>query len=443
MLNEIRLRNFKCYRDTGRVRLRPLTLLIGPNNAGKSTLLQSLLLLKQTYEDREPTNALVTSGPLVDLGSFHDILRGGATGKSRSFSISMAMSEGVVKIFEDALPRRRPPLKIADRLTVSFVFSARANEVRVGTVRLSRKGEQLMRAGGGGSWDTRGGTPSMKNHSTVEFMNFLPQFLPRGRRPKDPKLIQRISDLFMASQAQNHLWFHVFEDMHHVAPLRLPIPRYNVLGEIPPSEIGAGGENLLRVLRSEERVRGRRRRLLDLVDEWLSKRFGFMRRLRLEKIDPQGLVRELLADEREGYPRINVANMGSGVSQLLPIIAGVVATRSNHSLLVEQPEVHLHPAAQADLGDLFIDSLGERLDRQFIIETHSEHLLLRIRRRVAEGKLDPRAVSILFVERGEDGSVVRELPLDKKGHIAEWPDGFFEEGYVEALGLARAASGIK
>jgi predicted ATPase len=105
-------------------------------------------------------------------------------------------------------------------------------------------------------------------------------------------------------------------------------------------------------------------------------------------------------------------------------------------LLVEQPEIHLHPAAQADLADLFIDALGQ--ERQFIVETHSEHLVLRIRRRIAEGKLDPSRVRIFFVELRAGKTRVRQLALDDNGHFEKWPKGFFDEGYQEAMAIAEA-----
>ncbi|MGH2660135.1 MAG: AAA family ATPase, partial [Actinomycetota bacterium] len=87
MFTELILKNFKCYRDTGPVRLKPLTLLIGPNNAGKSTLLQAILMMKQTYEDRDVGEPLITSGPFVDLGAFQDILRGGRQASRRTLYI--------------------------------------------------------------------------------------------------------------------------------------------------------------------------------------------------------------------------------------------------------------------------------------------------------------------------------------------------------------------
>jgi predicted ATPase len=146
-----------------------------------------------------------------------------------------------------------------------------------------------------------------------------------------------------------------------------------------------------------------------------------------------------LGDENEGFESINVANMGEGISQLLPIIAMVLTTEPDACLLIEQPEIHLHPQAQSDLADLFVEN-ARAGSRQYVIETHSEHLLLRLRRRVAEGRISPERVAILYVERKRDGSVVRSLNLDNQGLFDDWPEGFFDERYQESLKIAEAGA---
>jgi predicted ATPase len=161
--------------------------------------------------------------------------------------------------------------------------------------------------------------------------------------------------------------------------------------------------------------------------------------LELVDVDDAGTILALLGDERNGFSRINLANMGEGLSQLLPIITRVLTTPENGSLLIEQPELHLHPAAQADLADLFISG-AENGRNQCIVETHSEHLLLRLRRRIAEGVVDPAIVGVLYVERDGSESTVRSLDLDGAGQFEDWPKGFFDERYREALAIAEASS---
>lgn len=124
-------------------------------------------------------------------------------------------------------------------------------------------------------------------------------------------------------------------------------------------------------------------------------------------------------------------DVGTGISQVLPVL--VAAYGSKDSLIaMEQPEIHLHPALQAELGDVFIESaLGER-GNVFILETHSEHLILRLLRRVREKKVQPDDLCVLFAEPTAHGTQIRRLEIDEDGDfIDDWPGGFFEESFRE------------
>ena len=147
--------------------------------------------------------------------------------------------------------------------------------------------------------------------------------------------------------------------------------------------------------------------------------------------------------EKETRVRVGITDVGFGISQVLPVIVQSMISRGK-TLLIEQPELHLHPALQAELGDVFIDSaLGEGKNR-FLIETHSEHLLLRVMRRMRETSNDelpegvpqvtPKDVCVLFVEPDGSRSIVREMPLNENGELVKaWPGGFFEEGLREVF----------
>ena len=153
--------------------------------------------------------------------------------------------------------------------------------------------------------------------------------------------------------------------------------------------------------------------------------------------DLQDLV---LIDKRTNTP-VSHRDVGIGVSQVLPVLVSAYALW-NELLAIEQPEIHLHPALQAELGDVFLESALGGAGNTFIIETHSEHLLLRIMRRMREtstGELPdgvpevrPEDVMVLFVEPDGPQSIVREMPLNERGELVKaWPGGFFEEGLRE------------
>ena len=148
----------------------------------------------------------------------------------------------------------------------------------------------------------------------------------------------------------------------------------------------------------------------------------------------------VLVDKRSGTP-VSHRDVGIGVSQVLPVLVSAYAS-SGQLLVVEQPEIHLHPGLQAELGDVVIESALGGAGNGFLIETHSEHLLLRLMRRIRETSagalrgsavaVRPEDVMVLFVEPVGAQSLVREMPLNERGELVRaWPGGFFEEGMRE------------
>jgi hypothetical protein len=161
----------------------------------------------------------------------------------------------------------------------------------------------------------------------------------------------------------------------------------------------------------------------------------------LEKISKGETLEELVLVDKRSDTIVSHRDVGIGVSQVLPVLVAAYASQSE-IIAIEQPEIHLHPALQADLGDVFIQSVMGPAKNRFLIETHSEHLLLRIMRRIRETNkgilpdgippIRPTDICVLFVEPDGSRSIVREMPLDENGElVSAWPGGFFEEDFKE------------
>ena len=178
------------------------------------------------------------------------------------------------------------------------------------------------------------------------------------------------------------------------------------------------------------------------VSDWL-KRLGVDYEVTVRRSDIEGYFQILLQDTRNPeLPPVNYADVGFGVSQIFPVLVAGLSGKPS-LILIDEPEQHIHPRLQAELGSFFAECIRER-GHQFIIATHSEHVLLRIMKlmrltfdKTLSTGLDPLRcsdVNVLYIERSSNGSVVRAMPLNARGELVKsWPGGFFEEGLKEVF----------
>ena len=239
------------------------------------------------------------------------------------------------------------------------------------------------------------------------------------------------------------LFHRSLKESVYLGPLRSQPERHYLFRGDTAEHVEQAGENLADLLfkMSQDRQGHLQNERLSKINDDL-KLLGIKYELRLSRLQnenktPSNIFSLVLVD-RQGV-EANVRDVGFGISQVLPI---VVQSRLSEKqmLLIEQPEIHLHPAHQAELGDLFIRSaLGEQRNT-FLLETHSEHLILRILRRIRETTekgtpsdpdippIRPEDVSVLYVQPSKNGARVIEIPVTEDGDFARnWPGGFFSE----------------
>jgi len=133
---------------------------------------------------------------------------------------------------------------------------------------------------------------------------------------------------------------------------------------------------------------------------------------------------ELKVTVSGGRTPVSVTDVGFGVSQVLPVLVQVFYAPRRSTVILEQPEIHLHPAAQSELGDVLIAALKDN-DVQLLVESHSEHLLRRLQRRIAEGAVNQDDVALYFIETQRGESTISQLTVDEYGNILNWPRDFF------------------
>lgn len=219
-----------------------------------------------------------------------------------------------------------------------------------------------------------------------------------------------------------------FENLTYLGPLRSSPKRF-YSSDISNYQKGQGKKNLgLELFNTSPEVKENINTLL--------KDFSIPYKINTKDIGDSNtgnLIKVELQDLRNNAV-ITPKDVGFGIGQVLPIILESMIVR-NKTISIEQPEIHLHPKLQAQLADLFINSVLNN-NNQWIIETHSESLMLRLQRRIKENKINKELISVLYVDVGENGAQVTELSLDDDGDFTvEWPNGFFEERLNEVFGI--------
>lgn len=229
--------------------------------------------------------------------------------------------------------------------------------------------------------------------------------------------------------------------IHYVGPLReYPKRLYQWTGEVPV-HVGLKGDRAIEaILASRGRMfnfgpRMRRKSLDQLVAERLEL-MGLVRDFEVRILAKHRKEYEVLVKTGKKRPSVLLTDVGFGVSQVLPVIVECFYVPAHAIVIFEQPEIHLHPRVQADLADLFVDAIharegGSSRNVQFIIESHSEHFLRRLQRRIADESLKKEEAALYFVHTDDEAARIEELKVDEFGRIRNWPQHFFGDAIGE------------
>lgn len=231
-----------------------------------------------------------------------------------------------------------------------------------------------------------------------------------------------IFDVAQIAMAAGYALERTLEALFPIRPFRRPPERWYIFTGTSPQHVGYQGDLLPDLLL-------RRPELVEETNEWLEKLdIGHKLTVKSMGADSGDLFEVRLIDtRRKGHVDAALPDVGFGVSQLLPFIVQSLVEKGQ-IISIEQPEVHVHPKLQADLGDLLAAAIKKENPNQFIVETHSEHLILRLQRLVRKQQIKPEDVSVIYISRGPEGAESRRLRLDKGGNfIDNWPKGFFLE----------------
>ena len=375
MINHIRLQHFKCF-EILRLPVAPLTLLSGGNASGKSSVLQALVLLHQTMREHEWSTRLMLNGNTINLGTVTDVI----DKVSGRFTFEIGISD--------------------DDLTYEWAFFGERAD-------MSMVIEDLM----------IGDVTYMK----IDPLRYL---LPHNAEIPSPSLALRLRALtYITAERKGPREVYPLEDIQSVKVV-------GPTGEHAASVLHQGRDNkvLDKLVLSHVPPT-----LLRQVEERMVQFFPGCGLVVQQVPQTNAVTLGLRTSSDTDYHR--PIHVGFGLTQVFPIIVAALTAGEGDIILIENPEVHLHPAGQALMGQFLAEVV--RAGIQVIVETHSDHVLNGIRRSVRAGTLQPEDVALHFFRpRLINTAQVISPKLDNHGSLDSWPEGFFDQFDKDATHFA-------
>lgn len=366
MLNRLDLQSFKCF-ELLRLPLASLTLLSGTNASGKSSVLQSLVLLHQTMQENEWSTRVMLNGGIVALGTFADVVD--KVSGQDGFKVGLS-DDGAKSQWE-------------------FTGDRRDMSLRVGSIAVN----------------------GLQTDNPAE----LHYLLPTNADSAALELVGQVKGLtYITAEREGPREVYPLEDQHIVA------------------RVGPRGENAASIFYrgQDERVADKIKiadalpTLLHQVNARLGRFFPGCAIAVAPVPNANEVTLGVRISEDTGFLR--PVHCGFGITQILPIVVAALSLPRGNLLLIENPEVHLHPAGQARMGQFLAEVASSGV--QVIVETHSDHILNGVRRAVKSGNIPAEDVVIHFFRaRNADGPQVLMPALDSSGNIDVWPSGFFDQ----------------
>jgi predicted ATPase len=459
MLEQLRIKNFKGWQDTGEIKMAPITLFFGANSSGKSSIGQFLMMLKQTVEspDRKAVFFSGNRNSAVQLGSYTDMVFGRNPATKIEFSYQWCLPQSL-KFRDPIADQAYSGDRLAFHASIALVDKTQHAPV-VEEFRYVLDDSTHSQA-----------PPIIGMHRSTarstEYEVVAENYAlvrPRGRPVtlKAPYRFYGFPDEVVAYHQNadfvkdlNLYHERLFRSLSYLGPLRNKAERLYSWTGIEPESVGYAGENTVAAILAA------RNRKINLVKPGASRASPAkpVEEIIALKLKEMGLIDEFnvsaISEQRQEYEVkvrakgsrdwVDLPDVGFGISQVLPVLVQCFYAPPGSIIIMEQPEIHLHPSAQSALADVMIDVInskedGRDRDIQLIIETHSEHFLRRLQRRIAEDAISQERVSAYFANVARTPAKLEPLQIDMFGNIQNWPTNFFGDEMGDITGQAEAA----
>ncbi|QOT70149.1 DUF3696 domain-containing protein [Sphingobium fuliginis] len=449
MLKKLSVKNFKSWAELS-VEFRPITVLFGANSSGKSSIIQFLLLLKQT-KDSTNSQAVLEFGDSstpVELGSYKDSIFRHEDARNLKWHLEWSLDKPLS--FTDTTQKRRKAYNFRE-IGIKVELLSRGRKILTNELTYTTNMASF-------SLNRREGKPGYQLTSSNEE---LFRFVRSMGRPWD--LPEPTKCFSLPDQAQTYFqnaqFLGLFENAYvnqmdsilHLGPLREDPKRQYPWSGSTPADVGRRGERTVEAILSATEF-GLRRNLKyksptksfqEMIAWWLQK-LGLIYSFRVDEVGKEsGLFRVYVKKGPQSVETL-ITDVGFGVSQILPMLTLLYYVPAGSTILIEQPEIHLHPHVQAGIADLVIATAINR-KLQLIIESHSEHFLNRLLRRIAEretefGNITQNDIALFFCENEGGQSNLSPLQVNLFGGVENWPKDFFGDQMGDIIAREKAAS---
>lgn len=446
MFTSLKLESFKAFEQV-KADIRPITIFIGPNNSGKSSILGAPKLLAQTIISFDRKVPLLLNGVFGDFGTYKDVIHSHETKKLLKINFNMMVDAGPPRHGDSSESRFKD-------VGINLIFKYRPirKEIILNKFQISTAEKLLL--------ETKYSEDSERQllekvgkftipvahkslvSDALDFRKFIPFTVLMGRlvdRLKEtaPEIATKLEMLrhriWLATDLSNSLYRQLAK-VEYVGAMRIPPARTYLYSGERAEKVGASGENAINILVMDSLRKGiKSNNILDSTKKWLINA-GLVNDIKIESISDRYYEVHLQHPDSQEYS--NFADVGYGISQIIPVLVAGYNLPSNSTLIIEEPEIHLHPRAQAELGSYFFDLYKSK--KQSLIETHSEHLILRLQQYVANGDINPKDIVFYYVHSEDKNKTIKKFTLDELGRFKEpWPNGFFPDTLIEATKLSK------
>jgi predicted ATPase len=446
MLDRLKLENFKSWEKLD-IKLGQVTGLFGTNSSGKSSLIQFLLLLKQTKNVTDRRLVLDFGGPgqLVNLGSYRDVVYIHDEIKDIKWKIKWALPEKTN--INDTTGKRKEVLASDTNLVVESIARMQGKTLVSDSLKYSFGGFAFSIAP-----KKAGGTEYELNATSAEASNFrfvraqqrvwaLPGPIKTHLFPDQAKTYYQNAEFLSLFEAEYEA---MMDSIYYLGPLREYPKREYPWSGTSPLDVGLRGERTIEAMlsataRGETRNRGRNtayKPFQEIIAYWL-KELKLIHEFKIEPIGTDSNLYRAKVKRDAQSPEALLTDVGFGVSQVLPALVLLYYVPEGSTIIMEQPEIHLHPSVQSGLADVIL-SVSKTRKLQVIVESHSEHMLQRFQRRVADETFNFDDIKLYFCNNSDGKSNLVHLQLSLFGEIMNWPSEFFGDQMTEIAETRKA-----